>query len=80
MALFDKHVDPVVPPQYSGFRGCLQMKAPVALWVNYAVTIAVEASKCYRGFLVRILPTYTCRVVVLALMVISAFKSCSPML
>jgi len=32
------------PPPYSGFRGCLPMKAPVALWANYAVMIAVETT------------------------------------
>jgi hypothetical protein len=64
----------VIPEPYEGFRGCLLTTENNSVREGYILLAVVEAGKYVEETNVRV-GSYTCEVV-MALMVISAYKSC----
>ena len=66
----------VARPLFPGFRGCLFSNSPTNLWINYAMLAILQAGK-YRGnFPLHSYQLTPVIIVVLALVVISAVRSC----
>ena len=64
----------VAPPPFAEFRGCFVTKTRADLWVCYVLITVVEFGKhCWRSILLLLVDTI---IVIFALMVISAYRSC----
>jgi hypothetical protein len=78
MKLFNVSSGTVSPPPFPQFRGCFITKASSELWICYVPMISVQSSeRCWLlSYLFKVVVAYAF-VVVLTLVAISAFRSCS---